>query len=110
MKSQINVIKGLKINSKGMGIPEEGLRNRVGAATKTSHKESPAGGPFGPKGEMAQSQKQVDVKRFSDKYPPLGQIEKWPRGSKSSGKTSCFGHLAHVVAHRGEFLGKKCML
>jgi hypothetical protein len=51
-------------------------------------------------GEMAQSQISADVKYISDIYPPPGQKANWPTVAKLSGKTACFGVLAHLVARR----------
>src|SRR5713101_658134 len=49
-------------------------------------------------GEMAQGQKSANVKHISHVYPLRAISDNWPSVANLSGKTSCFGLLAHVGA------------
>src|SRR5713101_2054552 len=57
-----------------------------------------ASDPLGHDSQLAQGQNSADVKHISHDYPPWAISANWPRGVNSSGKTSCFGLLASVVA------------
>src|SRR5260370_31724401 len=50
---------------------------------------------------MAGCQKTADVKHISYDYPPRAKSGNWPTVANLSGKTACFGRLAHSVARGG---------
>lgn len=76
-------------------------KRRLGVRVGDRHGDDPTDdNPPGQRGELAQCQLSADVKRFSPGYPHRAISANWPPVAKLSGKTACFGLLAHLVARR----------